>query len=155
MPCPELRTLTKQETKTILISRFRMLECGVNFKGSKNVVCQTCKKTDDENHRLNHCIRFKTTNCFDDAIKPKFEDVYSSDINVLRRIATIIEKIWNTRNAHGSMLWAQVSNQRKDNDILLHLISQWTPSRPHPMPLSCFVLIFFWMILDIGFVFLN
>ena len=104
MPCPELRSLTKQETKTILIARFRMLECGVNFKGSKNVVCQTCKKTDDETHRLNHCLRYRTTNCYDDPTKPNFNDVYSSNTTILKNIAEIIEKTWNTRNAHGSMV---------------------------------------------------
>ena len=103
MPAPELQTLTKQETKTILISRFRMLECGVNFKGSMNVVCSTCRKKDDEAHRLNHCKRFRTTNCYDNAIKPNFDDIYSTDINVLKNIASTIEKTWNTRNAHGSM----------------------------------------------------
>ena len=103
-PSPELQALTKQETKTILISRFRMLECGVNYKGSMNVVCVTCRKRDDEDHRMNHCKRFRSTNCFDDIIKPNFDDVYSSNIDVLKNIATYIEKIWNTRNAHGSMI---------------------------------------------------
>ena len=103
MPSPELQSLSKQETKTILISRFRMLECGVNFKGSNTTVCQTCKKTDDETHRLNHCTRFRAINCYDDDVKPNFNDIYSSDVDVLKKIVTTIEKIWNTRNAHGSM----------------------------------------------------
>ena len=103
-PSPELQTLTKQETKTILISRFRMLECGVNFKGSRNEVCQTCKKRDDEAHRLNHCKRLRTTNFYDEAIKPNFDDVFSTDINVLKNIVAFIEKVWNTRNAHGSVI---------------------------------------------------
>ena len=103
-PSPELQSLTKQETKTLLISRFRMLECGVNFKGSKNIICQTCKITDDEVHRLNHCKQFRATNYYDNPVKPNFDDVYSSDINVLKNIVAIIEKTWNTRNAHGSMM---------------------------------------------------
>ena len=103
-PSPELQSLTKQETKTLLISRFRMLDCGVNFKGSKNIICQTCRIKDDEAHRLNHCKRFRSTNNYDSPIKPSFDDVYSSDINVLKSIIAIIEKTWNTRNAHGSMI---------------------------------------------------
>ena len=103
-PSPELQSLTKQKAKTILISRFRMLECGANFKGSMNSMCQTCRKNDDEDHRLNHCKRFRATNYYDDPAKPNFNDVYSSDTNTLKNIASIIEKTWNTRNAHGSMV---------------------------------------------------
>ena len=103
MPSPELQSLTKQETKTILISRFRMLECGANFKGSISTVCQTCKKHDDETHRLNHCKRYRDTNCYDNTIKPNFDDIYSSDVGILKKIVVDIERTWNTRNAHGSM----------------------------------------------------
>ena len=103
-PSPELLSLNKQETKTIMISRFRMLECGTNYKGSMNSICQTCRKKDDEDHRLNHCKRFRATNCYDNLTKPNFNDVYSSDTNTLKAIATIIEKTWNTRNAYGSMV---------------------------------------------------
>ena len=104
MLSPDLQNLSKQETKTIIIARFRMLECGVNFKGTMNIVCQTCKKNDDENHRLNHCKRFMTTNHYNDTTKPNFNDVYSSNTDVLKSIASNIEKTWNTRNAHGSMI---------------------------------------------------
>ena len=103
-PSPELQNLTKQETKTIMISRFRMLECGINFKNSFSTTCSTCKKRDDEVHRMNHCKRFRETNYYDDAIKPNFDDVYSSDVTVLRHIIAAIERVWNTRNAHGTML---------------------------------------------------
>ena len=104
IPCPELQNLTKQETKTIMISRFRMLECGTNFKNSISTTCSTCKKRDDEVHRLNHCKRYKTTNYYEDANKPNFDDVFSSDVTVLRNIIPSIERVWNTRNAHGTML---------------------------------------------------
>ena len=93
-PSPELRYLTKQETKTVLISRFRMLECGANFKNTIDTVCSVCKKRDDEDHRLNHCKRFRTTNHYDDDVKPNFEDVYSSNVSVLRNIIPTIESVW-------------------------------------------------------------
>ena len=81
-----------------------MLECGVNFKGSMNDVCRTCKKKDDEDHRLNHCKQFRATNYYDDTIKPNFNDVYSSNTDVLKCIASKIARTWNTKNAHGSMI---------------------------------------------------
>ena len=103
-PSPELQSLTKQETKTIIISRFGMLECGTNFKNSSSTVCPVCKTSDNENHRLNHCVRFKTTNYFDHVEKVNFDDIYSTDVNVLKNIIAKIDKVWNTRNAHGSMI---------------------------------------------------
>ena len=103
-PSPELQSLTKQETKTLTISRYRMLECGANFKSSRSVTCPACKKRDDEDHRLNHCIRYKTTNHYNHIEKVNFNDVYSTDIDVLKKVISQIESIWNTRNAHGSML---------------------------------------------------
>ena len=103
-PSPELQKLTKQETKTLMISRFGMLECGINFKGSKPTICSICNKSDDETHRLNHCKRFRSMNYYDETVKPNFNDIFSSDIGVLRNIIPVIEKIWNTRNAHGTMV---------------------------------------------------
>ena len=103
-PSPEFQSLTKQETKTAIISRFRMLECGANFKNSSSIMCPVCKTRDNEDHRLNHCVRFKTTNYFDHAEKVNFDDVYSTNSNVLKNVIEKIESVWNTRNAHGSML---------------------------------------------------
>ena len=77
-PSPELQNLTKQETKTLMISRFGMLECGVNFKGSKPTMCSICNKSDDEVHRLNHCKRFRSMNYYDETVKPNFNDIFSS-----------------------------------------------------------------------------
>ena len=104
MPIPELQHMTKQETKTLIIARYKMLDCGVNFKNSMSTICSTCKKTDDENHRLNHCTRYRDTNFCDDEEKVNFDDVYSTDISVLKKIIDKIEKVWNTRNAHGTIL---------------------------------------------------
>ena len=103
-PLPELQQLTKRETKTIIISRYGMLECGTNFKNTRSVLCTTCKTSDNEDHRLNHCIRYRTVNKYDHSEKTNFNDVYSTDTNVLKRVTTEIEKVWNTRNAHGCML---------------------------------------------------
>ena len=41
-PLNEIVQLTKQETKTLIISRFRMLECGKSFKGTMKEICDTC-----------------------------------------------------------------------------------------------------------------
>ena len=36
---PELLHFSKYETKTIIIGRYGMLECGMNYKGSMQEVC--------------------------------------------------------------------------------------------------------------------
>ena len=103
-PAPELQNLTKQETKTAIISRYGMLECGANFQNSNNIMCPSCNTRDNEDHRLNHCIRFRTTNNFDQSEKVLFKDIYSTDTGVLKRVIRKIEMVWNTRNAHGNMI---------------------------------------------------
>ena len=75
-PSPEILHLTKQDAKTIIISRFRMLECGANFKNSNDTLCPVCKTIDNEDHRLNFCIRFRATNYYDHAEKVNFNDIY-------------------------------------------------------------------------------
>ena len=64
-PCDEILLCTKQETKTIIIARFGMLQCGRNFKGDNSVTCNTCSVVDDEEHCLNHCVKYRTMNYYD------------------------------------------------------------------------------------------
>ena len=101
-PLNEILQCTKQETKTILIARFGMLECGKNFKGSMRETCNVCNEYDDENHRLNFCKRFNDINLSNSDRKVNFEDVYSTDIEVIKRVITQIEKVWNVKTAHGN-----------------------------------------------------
>ena len=103
-PCQELLSCTKQETKTILIARFRMLECGANYKGTLKEICRTCNTKDDENHRLNECKQYRSINYYDSDCKLPFDNVFSQDPGTLREIIHKIEHVWNTRNAHGTML---------------------------------------------------
>ena len=99
----EFITCNRQETKTIMIARFRMLECGVNYKGSLKEICKQCKILDDEDHRMNHCINYRLINLYDNKQKVDFKDIYSSDVQTLRQIIPHIERVWNTRNANGVM----------------------------------------------------
>ena len=103
-PLEELTKCTKLETKTILLSRFRMLECGNNFKGSYSANCNVCDTKDDEKHRMNYCSKFRTTNNYDCQNKIEFDKVFSVNIETLRDIIPKISQIWNARNANGTML---------------------------------------------------
>ena len=100
---PEILKTTKHEAKTILIARYGMLQCGKNYKGTLSELCNQCKSVDDEDHRLNYCIKWRNTNYYDVTEKINFDLIYSADIEVLRYVIMKIEKVWNTRNAHGAM----------------------------------------------------
>ena len=99
----EITNTTKQEAKTIMITRFGMLECGKNFRGSLEQLCNECDTIDDENHRLNSCIRWKNLNLYGSIEKVDVKTIFSENVNDLRTIISIIETVWNTKNAHGTM----------------------------------------------------
>ena len=80
-----------------------MLQCGKNYKGTLSELCNQCKSVDDEDHRLNYCIKWRNTNYYDVTEKINFDLIYLADIEVLRYVIMKIEKVWNTRNAHGTM----------------------------------------------------
>ena len=101
---PELTYLNKHETKTILLARFRMLECGANYKGSLNEICSTCNIKDDENHRLNECKKYRSTNFLDNENKVPFETIFSDEKSTLKKVVSLLDKVWNTRNANGTMV---------------------------------------------------
>ena len=97
--------MTKLETKTLITARYGMLECGKNFGGTIAGTCSECNAYDDENHRLNHCKKWKEINNYgtSEKIDFEFDDVYSEDITTLRRIIEKLRIVWNTRNASGTM----------------------------------------------------
>ena len=102
-PLDEILQLTKQETKTLIIARFRMLECGRNFKGTMTEKCNTCGCVDDEEHRLNNCTKYVGTNYHIDVDNIKFDTVFSSNPDTLRIIINRISRVWNVRTGNGSM----------------------------------------------------
>ena len=77
-----------------------MLECGVNFKGTMSATCKTCKITDNENHRLNNCLTYRSDNV---PLSVKFDDIYSDDKSVVMKVLKRIELLWNTKTAHGTV----------------------------------------------------
>ena len=102
-PQDDVMQCSKYETKTIIIARFCMLECGENFKGKLSESCSMCNMVDDEDHRLNYCIKYRDVNLYDDEVKGDFRKVYSENVNEIREILPIIQRIWDTKTAHGTM----------------------------------------------------
>ena len=95
--------LKKSETRTLMIARYGMLECGRNFGGSMKKMCETCNCIDDEEHRLNICPKWKKNDNSVGNDEVPFVNVFSNDCNVLRAILPRIEELWDTKNAHGTM----------------------------------------------------
>ena len=85
-PEEEIVYTTKYETKTSLIARYGMLECGQNFKGTHNPICQTCDVLDDESHRLNYCPKWNDPADIETSDHIDFNAIYSSDIETIRPI---------------------------------------------------------------------
>ena len=102
-PIPEILLLSKYETKVLIISRFGMLECGKNFRGTLPEQCITCNEIDTEEHRMNVCTKYININHFHDDKKLPFDTIFSSNVESLRAIIQKIEKVWNVSSGHGTM----------------------------------------------------
>ena len=84
--------LSRKSVRVILMARSQMLQCANNFKGAYNRsgLCRFCNVLDTEKHRMNFCPQWKKDNEF-----YNFDDVFSSDVFVMNRIVSSIEKFWN------------------------------------------------------------
>ena len=100
---PEIVSSNKVNSKTIILARCGMLECGKNFKGSIPEICRGCGEEDDESHRLNRCSIWKHLNFSETVVKPDFGDVYSTDINILLPVIKNIQRVWELHVGNGSM----------------------------------------------------
>ena len=92
--------LSKKDTNILLIARFGMLECGRNFRNRTNPICDTCTSPDDDEHRLNGCMKYRETNFYD---KIPFDKVFTSDMVTLKTILERIALVWNVKTGKGSM----------------------------------------------------
>ena len=101
-----------------MIARFRMLECGKNFKRTMGENCVSCNVLDDEDHRLNQCSRFANHNFYNSSSKVDSKKIFFANITELRSIIPMISKVWNTNNSHGTMNIAE-SVQKFHNVIIL------------------------------------
>ena len=102
-PRDDIIQFNKYNTKTLVIARFGMLDCGTNYKGTKPEICSQCNVIDNEDHRLNNCIKYRNINQYDCNEKVNFKKIFSNDIEVLREIIPIIQRVWNCKTAHGTM----------------------------------------------------
>lgn len=91
--------LDKLRAKTVIMARFGMLACKNNYRhqyGSQ--MCEVCKTVDDEQHRINMCVIWRTVNRYDSNDKVDFADVYRDECDILFDISTVILSVWNLQN---------------------------------------------------------
>ena len=102
-PLDELLTRNKQKTKTIILARHGMLECGANFKGTMIDTCQECNMYDDETHRFKMCLKWNDRNSINRQAALDFNDIFSCDSNILNNVIDGIEQVWELKYANGRM----------------------------------------------------
>ena len=88
-------------TRALIMGRFGMLQCAKNYAtqhGTKE--CKECGVTDDENHRINFCMKYRSVNLYDKTEKIEFNDIYydDDDDKVMNVVRTILS-VWDL--AHG------------------------------------------------------
>ena len=65
-PQKQIIDLPKLIARTIIMAQYGMLECANNYAnkyGSK--MCRECQAVDDEDHRINYCVKYRAVNGYD------------------------------------------------------------------------------------------
>ena len=103
-PLSSVFNKTKFKARVQIMCMFGMLKCARNFKhGHGGDRCSTCNKTDDENHRINDCIRYKEVNLFSSTIKYDFNCIFSFQEDEISRTIEVVEHVWNLEHGKNEM----------------------------------------------------
>ena len=82
--------------RAVIMGRYGMLKCRANFSSSfKDKNCPSCKMIDDENHRINQCVLYRSINLYDSSDKINYDWIYSNDLNEVLNVVKIILKMWD------------------------------------------------------------
>ena len=103
-PCMQVLNKCRYLSRVHIMSMFRMLDCGNNFKMAHGGInCRVCKVTDDESHRINDCIKYKDKNLFSSSLKIDFETVYSENSDAVSRVIQVVSSLWDLKNGKNAM----------------------------------------------------
>ena len=104
-PLHVLKYGSLKATRALIMGRFGMLLCNANYsKGVGGKLCTICKVVDDEAHRINDCILFRSTNLYDQAEKCDFECIHNDDPEKALEIVKLILKVWDLGNGQNIMM---------------------------------------------------
>ena len=82
--------------RALIMGRLGMLQCAKNYAtqhGTKQ--CKDCGVLDDENHRVNFCIKYRSVNYCEKTEKIEFDDIYSDDNNKIMNVVKAILSVWD------------------------------------------------------------
>ena len=103
--------LTRLKSKAIIMARSGMLDCATNYKNKyRTTICKECNKTDDENHRINECIKYSYINNCDRTEKFDFSTVFIDTVEAIESAAQTISKIWDLANGKNLMRHVNTEN---------------------------------------------
>ena len=96
--------LPRHSVSIILMARYGMLDCAVNYHGKYGTkMCTLCKVIDDENHRINYCKKWQNVNLYKTDYILNFDTVFSDNIEEIRQISNCLGSIWNLENGKNEM----------------------------------------------------
>ena len=91
-------------TRALIMGRYGMLKCANNFSvGSGTRICMECDIKDDEDHRINHCSRWRSINLCDVNKTVVFDDIYSDDLEKCHEVVKTILSMWDLENGKNDM----------------------------------------------------
>ena len=86
------------------MGRYGMLKCASNFSnGHGTKICEACNTIDDEDHRINHCTKWRNTNLYTSTEEIDYGDIYSEDTDKCFTILEIILSLWEMENGKNEM----------------------------------------------------
>ena len=67
-----------------------------------------CGVLDDENHRINNCIKYEETNLYKQGEKIDFSQIYSNNLENVIKVVEVILKLWDL--GYGKNMMQQKTN---------------------------------------------
>ena len=91
-------------TRALIMGQYGMLQCANNFScGFGTKTCTVCKVIDDEEHRINDCVKYQDVNLFHSTDKIKYGDIYSNDTAECFAVVERIISMWDLENGRNKM----------------------------------------------------
>ena len=101
---PNLFRKSRFKCRVQIMTMFGMLQCSKNYKyGYGGDGCNECGVIDDENHRINHCYKYRKHNLYNSPIKYDFRCIFSGDEKTISRTLEVIMHVWNLEDGKNEM----------------------------------------------------
>ena len=90
--------------RALIMGRYGMLKCAKNYhNGHGTKLCPECKVLDDEPHRINDCIKWRSVNRYDSDMKIKYDDIFSSDRSKCVEVLKVIISVWDLESGRNEI----------------------------------------------------